>query len=84
LGVTLTTKNVVIAAKRFGLGARPGDLSRLGGDAEFLLIDQLQDLSRPRADIRALPGLASAFVEVQDVRRERREMRSTSDIRCET
>jgi uncharacterized protein (DUF1501 family) len=54
LGATVTTKNAVIAANRFGLGARPGDLSRIGGNAESWLMDQLQGPSRLPADIRSV------------------------------
>ena len=75
----MTTKNAVIAANRFGLGARPGDLSMIGGSAESWLMDQLQGPSRLPADIRGLPNSASVLVEVQDVRRERREMRRVND-----
>jgi len=32
----------VIAANRFGLGARPGDLARLGGDARAMLLEQIR------------------------------------------
>lgn len=75
----MTTKKAVIAANRFGLGARPGDLSRIGPNAESWLMDQLQGPSRLPTDIRELPDSASVLIEVQDVRREQREMRQASD-----
>ncbi len=63
----------VIAANRFGLGARPGELSRIDGDPQGWLLDQLQGPSRLHKDIRALPDTASVLVEVQQVREMRRD-----------
>jgi len=59
----------VIAASRFGLGARPGELARIGAKPESWLLDQLQGPSRPAAEIRALPGSATVLVEVRDLKR---------------
>ncbi|MCP4332483.1 MAG: DUF1800 domain-containing protein [Gammaproteobacteria bacterium] len=69
----------VIAANRFGLGARPGDLARIAKNPEFWLIDQLQGPSRLPAEIRKLPDSAEVLVEVQDVRRQQRELKQASD-----
>lgn len=63
----------VIAANRYGLGARPGDLSRIDSGPERWLIDQLAGPSRLPPDIAALPASATVLVEVQALRRERRE-----------
>jgi len=63
----------VIAANRFGLGARPGELSRIDGNPRGWLLDQLQGPSRLPEDIRALPDTASVLVEVQQIREMRRE-----------
>ena len=63
----------VIAANRFGLGARPGELSRIDGNPRGWLLDQLQGPSRLPEDVRALPDTASVLVEVQEVREMRRE-----------
>jgi len=68
-----------IAANRFGLGARPGDLARIDGQPQAWLLDQLQGPSQVSAEIRALPDSASVLVEVQDLRRERRELRDDGD-----
>jgi uncharacterized protein (DUF1800 family) len=75
----VVTKKTVIAANRFGLGARPGDLARIGNRPESWLMEQLPGPSRPPAEIRQLPGSAEVLVEVQDVRRERREMKRACD-----
>jgi uncharacterized protein (DUF1800 family) len=63
----------VIAANRFGLGARPGELSRIDGNPQGWLLDQLQGPSRLPEEIRALPDTASVLVEVQEVREMRRD-----------
>jgi uncharacterized protein (DUF1800 family) len=63
----------VIAANRFGLGARPGDLARIDAGPERWLIDQLAGPSRPPPDIAALPASSAVLVEVQELRRERRD-----------
>ncbi len=63
----------VIAANRFGLGARPGELSRIDGNHRGWLLDQLQGPSRLQEDIRDLPDTASVLVEVQEVRDMRRK-----------
>lgn len=34
----MTSLNAVIAANRFGMGARPGDLGRIGGDPRSWLL----------------------------------------------
>ncbi len=63
----------VIAASRFGYGARPGDLEKVGSNPEKWLLDQLQGPSRLHREIRQLPNSAAILVEVQDLRRNERE-----------
>ncbi len=63
----------VIAASRFGYGARPGDLEKVGSNPEKWLLDQLQGPSRLHREIRQLPNSAAILVEVQDLRRSERE-----------
>ncbi len=65
-------KKAVIAANRFGLGARPGELERIARNPQPWLIDQLAGPSRLPAEIRDLPDSASVFGEVQGVRRDQR------------
>lgn len=66
----------VIAASRFGLGARPGDLSVIEESPESWLLDQLAGPSRLHPDLQRLPGSSDVLIEVQDLRRERRNQRS--------
>ena len=68
-----------IAANRFGLGARPGDLQKIGRDGKAWLLEQLQGPSRQPAALRQLPGTADVLTEVRDLRRERRDMRNSSE-----
>ena len=65
----------VIAASRFGLGARPGELAKIESRPQAWLLDQLSGPARLAAEIRDLPGSADVLVEVQDVRREDRRAR---------
>ena len=60
-----------IAANRFGLGARPGELSRIGSDARGWLIAQLKGA----APVVAESGLESSrevLVETMELRQEKR------------
>jgi uncharacterized protein (DUF1800 family) len=68
-----------IAANRFGLGARPGDLQKIDRNAQAWLLEQLQGPSRQPSELRKLPDTADVLAEVQDLRRERRKMRNTPD-----
>jgi uncharacterized protein (DUF1800 family) len=71
----MTTRNTVTAANRFGLGARPGDLDRIGGKPRPWLLQQLEGPSRLHPDLAALPGSEKVLAEVQALRRSQREMR---------
>lgn len=75
----MTIKRAVIAANRYGLGARPGDLPCIAGDPASWLLDQLQGPSRLSAEIRQLPGSAEVLVEVQNVRRRQRDAKRGRD-----
>lgn len=57
-----------IAANRFGLGAKPGDLATIQADPQRWLLEQLQGPSQLSAEIRDLPDSATVFAEVQDLR----------------
>lgn len=68
-----------IAANRFGLGAKPGELDRVDRDPQRWLLDQLRGPSRTGRDIRDLPDSAGVLVEIQDLRREQRDLRNLAD-----
>jgi len=71
--------DTAIAANRFGLGARPGELDKIDGDPRAWLMDQLEGPSRLSSEIRDLPATPEVLVEIQALRREQRDMRDTAD-----
>ena len=70
--------NAAIAANRFGLGARPGELARITRPEAWLL-DQLEGPSRMPAEFRSLPDSADVFVEARDLRLQQREARRANE-----
>jgi len=54
----MSLQDAAIAANRFGLGARPGDLERIAGDARGWLRAQLTPESALPAPLAALPSTA--------------------------
>lgn len=65
----------VIAANRFGLGARPGELQALAGDPRGWLEAQIAGERPAPAAIQALPSSADMFETLQEGREERRDAR---------
>jgi uncharacterized protein (DUF1800 family) len=63
-----------IAANRFGLGARPGDLAAIGGDGRDWLRAQLKD-APPQLTDAPLRSSSDVLVEALDLRREIRMSR---------
>lgn len=68
--MTLAT---IIAANRFGLGARPGELSSIGGDAREWLIEQINGSRPAPREISGLPTSAMAFQALVKARQQRRD-----------
>jgi uncharacterized protein (DUF1800 family) len=64
-----------IAANRFGLGARPGELEKLEKDPKTALLDQLHGPPTPSAYLKGLPTSDKVLTEVLQARRTRREMK---------
>ncbi len=71
--------DTAIAANRFGLGAKPGELDKIDSDPKAWLLQQLDGPPRLPAEIRKLPGTAEVLVEIQDLRRAQRDMRASDD-----
>jgi uncharacterized protein (DUF1800 family) len=69
--------NSAIAANRFGLGARPGDLNAIGGDGRDWLQAQLKDASPLLSDSQ-LRSSADILTEALDLRREIRASRQAA------
>ncbi len=59
----MSLEQAAIAANRFGLGARPGDLQATSGDPRGWLLEQLQPEPSPPAAFAALPATAEAAGE---------------------
>ena len=66
-----------IAANRFGLGARPGELARVGSDARAWLSAQLAG-GAPRLQGSELRASADILSQALQLRRERRDARAGS------
>lgn len=64
-----------IAANRFGLGARPGELKKLEADPKGALLAQLQGPPSLPADLAGLTRSDEILAEVLQIRKERREMK---------
>ena len=69
----------VIAANRFGLGARPGELTRIDPDPHGWLSAQITAPSAAPAVLDALPHSDAVLVEVLELRRAQREARRNDE-----
>jgi len=65
--------DTAIAANRFGLGARPGELDRFEKNPKTVLLDQLQGPSATPAVLAQLPASDKVLTEVLEVRKAQRE-----------
>jgi uncharacterized protein (DUF1800 family) len=72
------TLDAVVAANRFGLGARPGELERAHHDARGWLQQQITGSRALPEEIRRLPASAEIFKTYSELRRERNEAKSDS------
>ena len=65
--------HAAIAANRFGLGARPGDLARIQSDPRGWLVLQIDRAQAPPAQVRGLETSATILAAFQEDFMERRE-----------
>ena len=72
-----------IAANRFGLGSRPGELDAIGGNGRDWLRAQLKD-SPPRLSDAQLRTSSDILVEALDLRREIRASRQAAAASADT
>jgi uncharacterized protein (DUF1800 family) len=70
--------NAAIAANRFGLGARPGEIADIGADAKGWLRDQLHSKAELPEEIRRLPTSAKALEAYAELAKARREAKAQS------
>lgn len=67
-----------IAANRFGLGARPGELKKLENDPRAYLLDQLKGPSSQPAYIRQIPSSEKMLTNALHVRKMQREIKKAA------
>ena len=75
----MTTVNAAIAANRFGLGARPGELSRLASDPRGWLTAQLKSGARPLPAFAQLKSSREITAALQRFIMERRAARRAEE-----
>ncbi len=73
-----------IAANRFGLGARPGELAAIGSDPTGWLEAQLGRRRPLPAELGSIAPAHEQLVSAQELRSERRQMRGKSRLRSES
>ncbi|MFK8013817.1 MAG: DUF1800 family protein [Gammaproteobacteria bacterium] len=71
----MTTTTTVIAANRFGLGARPNELRKIGERHRAWLLDQLEGPDKTAGALRALPTSRELIIRIGELRAERRAER---------
>jgi uncharacterized protein (DUF1800 family) len=67
----MTTRDTAIALRRFGLGARPGEAARIGGDGRAFVLAQIEQRTAP---LITAP-LATSETILANVQRARRDLR---------
>jgi uncharacterized protein (DUF1800 family) len=70
------TLDAVVAANRFGLGARPGELDRARGDARAWLQQQIVGTRPLPQELGRLPSSAEIFKTCSELRRDRNEAKT--------
>ena len=73
----MVSEKTIIAANRFGLGARPGELERIGDRPQAWLLSQLTRASRDTDS--GLPGSVEVLTELQAIHRARDAARRNDD-----
>ena len=73
----MVSEKTIIAANRFGLGARPGELERIGDRPQAWLLSQLTRASRDTDS--GLPGSVDVLTELQAIHRSRDAARRNDD-----
>jgi uncharacterized protein (DUF1800 family) len=72
------TSAPIIAANRFGLGARPGELTVIGGDARGWLVEQITGSRKLPQEMSSLPSSATAFQAYARVLQQRRDNKAAA------
>jgi uncharacterized protein (DUF1800 family) len=72
----------VIAANRFGLGARLGELARIGADPRGWLTEQIRGTAAPPAAISGLDRSAQILRSFQAVRQQQSDRKDLAIARA--
>jgi uncharacterized protein (DUF1800 family) len=75
----VTINNTLIAANRFGLGARPGELASIDSDPRGWLLAQLAGTPVLPEPMRSLPSSAEIFQRYVEGQREKREAKMEAE-----
>ena len=78
----MINKDTVVAANRFGLGARPGELEHIGEDPRGWLksqIDQTPQLPSQLATLKPSDAVLRAFFAVREARKDKRDAAARGD-----
>jgi len=73
--------DAVVAANRYGLGARPGELAGIGADAQGWLARQVGSRAEPRPELARLPStqtIAAEYFAAVEGRRDRKQKANTT------
>lgn len=73
----------IIAANRFGLGARPGELAHIGSDPRGWLLEQVAGVRPQPAELNGLPSSVEAFEAFTDALRRRARQQAAADNEME-
>lgn len=65
----------VIAANRFGLGARPGDLAAIGGDPRGWLLGQVERDPGLPSELAGLPHSSEVLLELREFFQQRQKLK---------
>ena len=76
------TINASIAANRFGLGARPGELRAIGSDAQGFLLQQITAPPPNPVQLANLPSSARVVETLIAARTQRREAKAEKDAKA--
>ncbi len=77
--ITGMSKEAIIAANRFGLGARPGEFCAIGKNPRQWLLEQLPGPPQTPVALLDLPASSRVIVEVQDIRKAQRVAKSKGE-----
>ena len=71
----MSARDAVTALRRFGLGARPGEVARIAGDPRGFLLQGLTDGARVRIDDPSLEPSHVVFAAAMEAQRQQRQQR---------